>query len=315
MNCVYARQALNKSTYEYLQKPEDFKDIPDGLKYYKNIVFFTNPTEAEELLYVHSVGYEISPPGKETQTLSYPSRTVFYYVISGEGYFDGKTARRGDCIIVENGRSHSIASRGSKDFVLCWISLAHHKDFSISALGFEHDKRTVKYNSFETELRQAIYSLQNFNPKIRDPYFFTLGKFFEILSHHKAASADEITEKSSSLSHERYISLAKDMLEESCYKISIEEIAKAIGFSRKYLSMIFCQTTGITLRDYITQKKIERAKSMLIDGEASLKTIAFQLNYNDYSSFSRAFKKESGLTPLEYISKHKNKTESNGDLR
>ena len=66
---------------------------------------------------------------------------------------------------------------------------------------------------------------------------------------------------------------------------------------------------GITLRDYITQKKIERAKAMLSSGEASLKTIAFQLNYNDYSSFSRAFKKESGLTPHEYVSAQKKKTE------
>lgn len=307
MNCVYARQALNSATYEYLQKPEDFKDTPEGVKYYKNIVFFTNPTESEELFYVHSVGYEISPPDKSIQNQSHPSRTVFYYVIGGEGYFDGKITRRGDCIIAENGRPHSISARGTKDFVFCWISLAHHKDFSISALGFDKEKRYLKYGNFETELRQAIYSLQNFNPKIRDPYFFPLGKFFEILSYHKASDANETTEKSS-LSHERYISLTKDMLEESRYKISIEEIAKAIGFSRKYLSMIFCQSTGITLRDYITQKKIERAKSMLIDGEASLKTIAFQLNYNDYSSFSRAFKKESGLTPLEYISKHKSKT-------
>ena len=152
--------------------------------------------------------------------------------------------------------------------------------------------------------------MQTFNPKTRDVYFFTMGKLFEIISLLRASGTGNFTEKSSSASHARYVTLTKELLEESEYRISIEDIAKAIGFSRKYLSMIFCQTTGITLRDYVTQKKIERAKALLTGGEASLKTIAFQLNYNDYSSFSRAFKKESGLTPHEYLSKIQSKTEA-----
>ena len=183
------------------------------------------------------------------------------------------------------------------------------KDFTVIIFYSNFNKTTIFKYSFEPELRQAVYSMQNFSSKTRDVYFFTMGKFFEILSYHKANKLDENVERAPATSYARYVSLIKDMLEDSGYKISIEEIAKAIGFSRKYLSMIFCQATGITLRDYVTKKKIQRAKEMLLEGEASLKTIAFQLNYNDYSSFSRAFKKESGLTPHEYVSAQKAEAE------
>jgi len=303
MNCTYVRQLSDNSPYEYLQKPEDFKNS-DELEYYKNIVFFTNPTEFESKLYVHTVGYESATPDKNSSGLIHQNKTAFHYVVSGEGYFNGRAVKRGDCFIAQSNTPYGISAKKGKNFEFCWILISHQSNFSIADLGFDPQTPIFKYN-FEAEIRQAVYSLQTFSPKKRDIYFFTLGKFFEIISYHNATDTIADEGKSPTVSNARYVSLITDMLEESEYKISIEELAKAIGFSRKYLSMIFCQTMGITLRDYVTKKKIERAKRMLLAGEASLKTIAFQLNYNDYSSFSRAFKKESGLTPHEYVSVNK----------
>lgn len=305
MNCTYAIQLSDSSPYEYLAKPEDFSEAIKGASYYKNIVFFTMPTEKESKFYVHSVGYEVATPDKNLKGAIHQNKTAFYYVVSGEGYFNGRSVRRGDCFIAESNKAYNISSKKGKDFELYWILIAHEGDFSISDLGFDPQVTVLKYK-FEAELHQAIYSMQHFNAKSKNVYFFTLGKFLEIISYHSKKEQNEPSEKTHALSHTRYVSLIKEMLIESEYKMSIEEIAKTIGFSRKYLSMIFCRTTGITLRDYITQQKIERAKKMLLDGEASLKTIAFQLNYNDYSSFSRAFKKESGFTPHEYMAKYKN---------
>ena len=306
MNCTYVRQLSDGEPYEHFQRHEELSEGIDKLEHYKNIAIFTNPTDQEAIFYVHSVGYEVAEQKKNDTNILHHLQTVFHFVFSGEGSFNGHTVKRGDCFIAVQGEPYSISARGERGFTYGWITLTHPASFSISALGLDPQK-TLFRCGFEAELRQTIYTMQSFSAKARDVYFFTIGKFFETISLLKATDTSKSTEKSPSVSHARYVTLAKEMLEESRYKISIEEIARAIGFSRKYLSMIFCQTMGITLRDYITQKKIELAKSMLSGGEASLKTIAFQLNYNDYSSFSRAFKKESGLTPYEYLSAQKNK--------
>ena len=308
MNCTYLRQISDKLPYEQLQKPEDFKEGLESVEYYKNIVAFTHPTTQESVFYVQSVGYEISPPNQSTTEELSSQKTVFYFVLGGEGLFNGRTVRHGDCFIATQSHPYSIEAKPGREFECAWIAVIHPTSFSLSTLGLDPEKTVFRY-SLEAELRQIIYSMQNFNTKRHDVYFFTMGKFFEIIALLRVADTSKVIPKTSSDSHARYVALTKNMLEESEYRISIEEISKAIGFSRKYLSMIFCQTMGITLRDYITQKKIERAKAMLSSGEASLKTIAFQLNYNDYSSFSRAFKKESGLTPHEYVSAQKKKTE------
>lgn len=308
MNCTYVYQLSDSAPLEYLQKPEDFKSLNASAEHYKNVVTFTDPNAQEAVFYVHSVGYEVAAPDKNEKDVSLSEKTAFYYVIDGEGYFDDRLLRRGSCFIAKSGASHSIAAKEGKPLVFSWITVAHARVLSLSSLGFDENNSIIKYN-FEAELRQIIYAMQNFNTKTHDVFFFTMGKFLELLSYHNADRDITMPEKSAPASHERYVTIVKELLETAEYKISIEEVAKTVGFSRKYLSMIFCKTEGITLRDYISIQKIERAKRMLIGGEASLKTIAFQLNYNDYSSFSRAFKKESGITPHEYVSAHKTETE------
>ena len=308
MNCSYVRQLNDEAPYEHFQRYEDMLESSEKLPYFKNITLFTSPNDKESLLYVHSAGYEIAPPDKNATDIIYDRQTVFYFVLEGDGYFNGRPVRHGNCFIAEHGKPHSICARNGKSFTYCWMAISHSVNFSITFFALSPQADTLKCK-FSSEIRQAVYSMQSVNPKTRDVYFFTMGKLFEIISMMRSAQTDSVDEKSSASSHTRYVALAKELLEESGYRISVEGIAKAIGFSRKYLSMIFSQTMGITLRDYVTQKKIERAKTMLADGEASLKTIAFQLNYNDYSSFSRAFKKESGLTPYEYLSRIQSKTE------
>jgi len=58
--------------------------------------------------------------------------------------------------------------------------------------------------------------------------------------------------------------------------------------------------TGNKILDYETNLKIERAKYLLVSSTISLKDVAFEVGYYNFTSFIRRFKQLVGLTPGEY---------------
>ena len=78
------------------------------------------------------------------------------------------------------------------------------------------------------------------------------------------------------------------------------DIAAHFNYNYSYLSKVFKQTTNITLRDYLSTKKLERAKTLIEEGKLSLTKIAEILNYASVYSFSKSFKYHFGIAPTDY---------------
>lgn len=82
--------------------------------------------------------------------------------------------------------------------------------------------------------------------------------------------------------------------------IRVADIADHFGYNPKYLSHLFSQITGIPLKQFIQNKKIDSANFMLTDTNLPISDIAKELGFPDSHNFSRAYKKSTGLTPSEY---------------
>lgn len=67
-----------------------------------------------------------------------------------------------------------------------------------------------------------------------------------------------------------------------------------------YGSKIFKKETGISFQDYIIRKRVEAAKELLRDTTLPINAVANQVGYDNYSYFSRLFKKMTRMTPVEY---------------
>ena len=78
------------------------------------------------------------------------------------------------------------------------------------------------------------------------------------------------------------------------------DIAEHFNYNYSYLSKVFKQTTKITILDYLSNKKLERAKILIDEGKLSLTKIAETLNYASIYSFSKSFKYHFGISPTEY---------------
>jgi YesN/AraC family two-component response regulator len=82
--------------------------------------------------------------------------------------------------------------------------------------------------------------------------------------------------------------------------LSIDTIAADLYFSPNYLNYIFKTETGETIFEYISNYRIELAKSYLLDSKTRLYEICEKLGYSHSAYFSNVFRKYTGLTPKEY---------------
>jgi two-component system response regulator YesN len=83
-------------------------------------------------------------------------------------------------------------------------------------------------------------------------------------------------------------------------EISLEALADEIKVTPQYLSKLIKDDTGITFKEYINELRIEEAKKQLRQPDSSIKTVGFDVGYNDTSYFIRTFKKYEGITPRDY---------------
>ena len=56
----------------------------------------------------------------------------------------------------------------------------------------------------------------------------------------------------------------------------------------------------MTVVEYITKKRIDKAKQLLTNTDLPIMTVAEYTGYPDYSYFTRVFRKETGVTPRAY---------------
>lgn len=86
-------------------------------------------------------------------------------------------------------------------------------------------------------------------------------------------------------------------------QLSIQTIADHSFLSQTYLCAFFKRSTGITLGEYITMLRIEKAKELLGDRNKKLYEITTEIGLTDTSYFSTLFKKYTGYAPSEYRTK------------
>jgi YesN/AraC family two-component response regulator len=88
-------------------------------------------------------------------------------------------------------------------------------------------------------------------------------------------------------------------------QISLADVAKASHLSASRLAHIFKEQLGITIIEYLTSVRIERAKELLLGTEQNCTEICFEIGYNNQSYFTRTFKDLVGMPPREFRARNK----------
>lgn len=83
-------------------------------------------------------------------------------------------------------------------------------------------------------------------------------------------------------------------------ELSLQKMADMVQMSPSYFSVEFKKEMGTNFSQYLTETRIEKAKSLLNDPLCKTYEIAYAVGYKDYPHFTKTFKKRTGLTPSEY---------------
>lgn len=82
--------------------------------------------------------------------------------------------------------------------------------------------------------------------------------------------------------------------------LSLNSVAGEVNVSANYFSAIFSQAMQVTFVEYVTGKRMDKAKRLLRQTQMHTGEIAMEVGYKDPHYFSFVFKKTQGCTPREY---------------
>lgn len=238
-----------------------------------------------------------------------------YLFISGDVTYliEGKSYRLepGDIVLINSKELHQAVINSRDEVyerIVLWLDRGFLKGLSDGKTNlsfcFEgNSKKNVLRADFETQknirmVLNKILSLQeakNFGYELLYAAYITeLMVYINDLAITKDVSLNVDIKKSNLI--DSIIDHINNNLEED---ITIDELSEKFYLSKFHLSREFKKHTGTTIHRYIVQKKLIRAKELILD-DIPIMDVYKQCGFGDYSNFFRAFKNEYGVTPKQF---------------
>lgn len=89
--------------------------------------------------------------------------------------------------------------------------------------------------------------------------------------------------------------------------VSLGSVSKHFSYNPKYLSGAFKKMMRIGFTEYLTEKRLSYAASLIENGMSNVGDLAEMCGYSDAMYFSKVFKKRYGVSPKQYVQKEREK--------
>ncbi|MFE5318458.1 AraC family transcriptional regulator [Paenibacillus sp. NPDC056579] len=196
----------------------------------------------------------------------------------------------GDMLLVPPGLEHGF---WYSEPPVAWISIKFEREEE----DLPHWAGVIRSNLITRKLISSFKTAIHESPYLQCEKVFVIG-FLETILHYVHYDHFRENDNSSEL-------LVKHIMDK-VYKrngksITIYELAEELSYSRSHLSKKFKEITGESLKSYIDHIRIQKIEELLRYREHSISEIAADLGFSDVFSFSKFFKKHTGMSPRKYI--------------
>ena len=258
-------------------------------------------------LYLLSCGNHKCAPN---HTFGPGSREKFliHFVLSGKGTFisNGKTYKLGknQAFIIYPDKEITYIADGDDPWEYIWVGFNGTMVRSyLESAGITETTDVISFpeNSDIPEMILRMLNANTFtypNELLRQALLLAI--MSELISYH------EETTTFSNTHHYPYNIYTEQAIyyisKNYSTELSVTEIADKIGITRSYLAKCFTETLGISPKQYIIKYRMEKAGDLLTQTTMNVSETARAVGYEDPFSFSKAFKKFHGVSPMEWRS-------------
>lgn len=231
-------------------------------------------------------------------------QNILIYCINGEGWVEIKNNRKkvqkDQFFIIPAHVPHKYGAAYSVPWTIHWLHFTGinaenllQKDFSVINIDPDgntgNDRRIMLFEEIYQTLSMG-FSTENLEYS-SICLWYLLGSFKYVLQFKRGTPIlkSDLIEKSILYMHQHIDK-----------KINLSDLASHCGLSISHYSLIFKKRTSRTPIQYFNKLKIQKACQMLDFTDMHIKEISIYLNFEDQFYFSRVFRKEMGLPPLEY---------------
>lgn len=245
--------------------------------------------------HILSIGYSADP----AVTRYGPSRRnqyIIHYVLSGEGFFNGKTVKSGEGFLITPELEVEEYRSNPKDpWLFLWI--------------ISEDEATRYYFDFHNADRSSgIFKFHNgyvlekvvqeLGEKGAAPVSSSLLAEIFLRIFNSAVMPDEQTAGSGG-----YLEFSVGYIRANLHlPITVSELCKIVGVSQPYLYKVFSQSLGMSPKRYISMCKLSEAKRLLCETKLYVAEVAAAVGFTDSLAFSRFFSQNVGMAPTAYRS-------------
>lgn len=177
---------------------------------------------------------------------------------------------------------------------LCDLAMPIIKDgyiVSYVIMGRIRSQKSPKEQKYSLGEKEKLTSLYNERPLFADSQIKALCDLMPNILFENAIKIkdDDI--------FEQMIKFINDNLKE---EITVKLLCNKFHFSKNSLYKFFSERFQCTVNNYITERRIEKSKSLLSTTKKSVYQIAEESGINNYTYFCKLFKKATGFTPTDY---------------
>lgn len=198
---------------------------------------------------------------------------------------------------------------GSMEKLLQSMDETFEGDYAVLSKNPLQAAKNIAIVSLATTARAAIDGglLPEESFSVNDSYILRVDsaigipQIYEIVRQAKIDYVKRVNERRQSKQKKRIVEEAKNIIYQNMHsKIVVQEIAEQLSVTPQYLSAIFKKVEGVTVNEYIMQKKIGLAENMLTYSDYGIEDIGYYLGFCTQSHFGKKFREITGVTPGKY---------------
>lgn len=253
--------------------------------------FPVKPIPANDIIPIRA-GYQKCDPGYTFGPVVRDSFTI-QYVCSGRGtVFKGNAKfniTASQCFILRPGETFRLQADVLDPWTYIWVGFRTSLDVPELYL-----QDVIAGKDFEN----LFLSIANCNKAANRPleplllsYIWKLLFLFQQVH----TPADKTYKKA-----EEYVERACLLIHNHYATTNVQKLAQTLHLNRSYLSRIFKEITGISIQSYLTNTRLQAARSLILQ-DYTVSQASSMVGYSDIASFSRAFKNYYKLSPKQYL--------------